>query len=73
MCPQVSIAPEGWRNSQHTGGNVVRPHFCVPIFARFLSKDNTHAEMSDLYNRIEAGECVDVDAYVVQKSLLAAE
>lgn len=39
---------------------------------RFLTKDNTTDEMREVHRRIEAGEMVDLESYVVQKTLLAA-
>jgi DNA modification methylase len=39
---------------------------------RFLSRENTRAEMRELFDRIEAGESVDVTIYSVQKSLLTS-
>lgn len=38
---------------------------------RFLTKGNTDVEMRRLYDRIEAGESVDLDEYTVQGNFLA--
>lgn len=38
---------------------------------RFLGKQNTRAEMREIFDRIEAGETVDLNEYVVQGDLLA--
>lgn len=37
---------------------------------RFLGKQNTHADMREIFDRIEAGKTVDIDDYRVQKELL---
>ncbi len=39
---------------------------------RFMSKANTHDEMRQLYDRIEGGETVDLNEYVLQRRLLPA-
>ena len=39
---------------------------------RFLDKQNTHAEMREIFNRIEANETVDLNQYVIQRDLLTA-
>lgn len=39
---------------------------------RFLTRDNTTAEMRELFDRIERSETVDLTDYTVQKNLLAA-
>lgn len=39
---------------------------------RFLDKRNTHAEMQKVFDRIEAGETVDLSEYVIQRDLLPA-
>ena len=39
---------------------------------RFLNKQNTHAEMREIFDRIEAAETVDLSEYVVQRDLLPA-
>ena len=36
---------------------------------RFLEKRNTHAEMREIFDRIEAGDPVDLDKYAVQLNL----
>jgi site-specific DNA-methyltransferase (cytosine-N4-specific) len=36
---------------------------------RFLDKGNTHAEMREIFNRIEAGETVALSDYVIQREL----
>ncbi len=37
---------------------------------RFLAKQNTHAEMREIFDRIGAGETVDMNEYVIQGNLL---
>ena len=37
---------------------------------RFLSGDNTHDEMRQLYDRIEAGQTVNLNDYLSQRTLL---
>ena len=37
---------------------------------RFLAKQNTHAEMREIFGRIGAGETVDLNEYVIQGNLL---
>jgi DNA modification methylase len=37
---------------------------------RFLCKQNTHAEMREIFDHIEANETVDLNEYVTQKNLL---
>ena len=39
---------------------------------RFLSGGNTHDEMRQLYDRIEAGQTVDLNEYILQRTLSAA-
>lgn len=39
---------------------------------RFLTKDNSHTEMRELYDRIESGKTVDLTAYIVQRSFLSS-
>jgi site-specific DNA-methyltransferase (cytosine-N4-specific) len=39
---------------------------------RFLDGQNTHADMREIFNRIEAGETVDLDEYLIQRELPAA-
>jgi DNA modification methylase len=39
---------------------------------RFLGGDNTHDEMRQLYDRIEAGQTVDLNDYLLQRSFLPA-
>ena len=39
---------------------------------RFLTRDNTHTEMRELYERIARGEFVDLDRYIVQKAFLSS-
>lgn len=36
---------------------------------RFLDKGNTHSEMREIFDRIQAGETVDLDRYVIQRGL----
>ena len=36
---------------------------------RFLDKQNTHAEMREIFDRIEAGKTVDLNEYAVQREL----
>lgn len=38
---------------------------------RFLNKQNTPSEMRNIFDRIEAGETVDLNEYLVQRHLLA--
>lgn len=38
---------------------------------RFLDKRNTHAEMREIFNRIERGESVDLEEYAIQRKLHA--
>jgi site-specific DNA-methyltransferase (cytosine-N4-specific) len=38
---------------------------------RFFDKQNTNTEMREVFDRIEAGESVDLDDYVVQRQLSA--
>jgi DNA modification methylase len=38
---------------------------------RFLDKRNTHAEMRQIFDRVEAGEMVNLTEYIVQKNLSA--
>ena len=39
---------------------------------RFLDKQNTHAEMREIFDRIEASQTVDLNQYVIQGDLLTA-
>jgi site-specific DNA-methyltransferase (cytosine-N4-specific) len=39
---------------------------------RFLDGQNTHPEMREIFNRIEAGETVDLDEYITQRELPVA-
>ena len=36
---------------------------------RFLEKQNTHVEMRQIFDRIQAGETVDLTEYVIQRKL----
>jgi DNA modification methylase len=39
---------------------------------RFLQKQNTDADMREIFDRIEAGETVDLNQYLIQRNLLPA-
>jgi site-specific DNA-methyltransferase (cytosine-N4-specific) len=39
---------------------------------RFLTGQNTHADMREIFNRVGAGETVDLDEYQIQRELPAA-
>lgn len=39
---------------------------------RFLTKSNTNAEMRELYDRVDSGESVNLDEYIVQRNFLAS-
>lgn len=39
---------------------------------RFLQKQNTDADMREIFDRIEAGETVDLNQYLIQRTLVAS-
>ena len=50
---------------------ISRDYVATSVF-RFLSGDNTHDEMRELYERVESGQTVNLNEYLYQRSLLSS-